>query len=137
MSAFFYALSAILIKVMNMINAFSLTIWSSFLAAPQLLILSLLFEDYPLSKLVDVSPQIWLILTISATLSLFGFFIWNHLISIYPVNQIVPFALLIPVFTLIASYLILGETTHRLALVGGLLAMGGVWLQARESTSST
>ena len=135
-AAFFYALSAILIKVINHINPLSITIWSSFFAVPQLLLLSHLFENHPLTKLVDVSPHIWLILSISAILSLIGFFIWNYLIHLYPVNQIVPFALLIPVFALLASYFILGETTHRLALVGGVMAMGGVWLQAREQQDS-
>ena len=131
-SAFFYALSAIMIKFIKGVHAFSITVWSSFFAAPQLFVLSFILEDYPLYSLGEVSQKIWVILTLSAAISILAFFIWNHLIGLYQVNQIVPFGMLIPLSALVASYFILGETTHSQALVGGVLALTGVYMQAMD-----
>jgi len=134
MSAFFYGLSAVIIKFINSSSSFAITTWTAMLSAPQVLLLSLIFEYKEILMISTVSYTCLLALLASAAISFFAFFLWNYLIGIYPVNQIVPFGMLIPISSLIASYYLLGETTHKMALIGGLITLLGVWLQISQTS---
>lgn len=118
------------VKFIKRTNALSLTIWSSLFASLQLFGFSLFFESPELTHLSMPSQNILVALIFSAAFNLFAAYLWNYLIQIYKVNQVVPFGMLLPVFSLIFSYYLLGETTHIVALLGGGLTLGSVCLQS-------
>ncbi len=55
-----------------------------------------------------------------------GFAVWGYLLSRYPAGKAAPFALLVPVFGGLSSYLVLGETLSPLRLVGSLMIFAGL-----------
>lgn len=136
LAAFFYGFSAILIKFIKNIDAMSLTVWTAFFASPQLFLLSFSMEHEDIKHIELLSNKVIFVVILSATLSLYSFYLWNRLIQLYKVNQIVPFGMLIPVSSLIFSYYLLGETTHFIALLGGCLTLLGVWLQSHKNSNS-
>lgn len=52
--------------------------------------------------------------------------IWTTLMKRHPSSQVAPFSMLVPVVGLAASWLILGERTPALELVGGAVVVAGV-----------
>ncbi len=55
-----------------------------------------------------------------------GYGLWYHLLRHHPVNQTMPFTLLVPVFGVVFGVLLLGETLTWRTVVGGLLTLFGV-----------
>jgi O-acetylserine/cysteine efflux transporter len=55
-----------------------------------------------------------------------GFAIWGRLLSSYPAGTAAPFALLVPVFGGLSSYLVLDETLTPQRLAGSLLIFAGL-----------
>lgn len=133
-AAFFYAFSAVYVKFLKKTDAISLTLWCSFFAALELLLGSFFFEKAELVNFAFPSGAVLFALVLSSSTNLLAFFLWNKLLQTYKVNQVVPFAMLLPVFSLVFSYFLLGETTHALALLGGAFTLVGVWLQSRGSS---
>jgi O-acetylserine/cysteine efflux transporter len=58
--------------------------------------------------------------------TLFGYSVWNFLISRYPVNRIAPFTLLVPLVGLTTGWLAFGETLKPIHFAGGGLLMLGL-----------
>ncbi|MEU9705472.1 EamA family transporter [Streptomyces sp. NPDC047981] len=69
-------------------------------------ILSILFQAYPNTLL--------------------GYAVWNWLLREYPVSTVAPLSLLVPVFGVLGSVLIFGETLPALKLVAGALIVAGL-----------
>jgi O-acetylserine/cysteine efflux transporter len=59
---------------------------------------------------------------------------WYYLLQYYPVSQIVPFSLLIPVFGMIASIALLEENITMGVIVGGALTVLGVAIVVSKGT---
>ena len=129
-SAFCYGFSAIYVKFLKNTNAISLTLWCSLFAACELFLGSLFFEHAELSQMTVPPIKICFALVGSSCTNLLAFFGWNYLLQLYKVNQVIPFAMLLPVFSLFFSYFLLGEMTEPLALFGGCLTLVGVWIQS-------
>jgi O-acetylserine/cysteine efflux transporter len=55
-----------------------------------------------------------------------GYGAWYHLLGKYPVHQVAPFLLLLPVTTVLGGVFLLGEALTSRLVVGGLLAISGV-----------
>lgn len=55
-----------------------------------------------------------------------GYAMWYHLLGQYPVYQVAPFLLLLPVTTVLGGVLLLDEALTARLLIGGGLAIGGV-----------
>lgn len=130
LAALSYACAFILTKYISL-DSFSMTIWSCLLACPWSLLLSFIFQEshellYPTTKTGIIS------FIISSFFSLIGFGLWNMLLKNYKVSQVVPMAMLVPVASLLFSYLILGEATHLMAIGGGVLTLIGVFCQIQS-----
>lgn len=123
-----YAIAAIQVKYIDL-SPFTITTWSSLFAMPQCFLVSLFLEESPLQRVAEASLSTWLLILAAAMTGVVALHFWNLLLKIYPLNQVVPFVMLIPVVALISSYFILGETTHYLALIGGAITLCGVAFQ--------
>lgn len=109
----------------------------SALAAPQLLVMSLLLETGQRTALLDANLEDWAAV---AVLAIGGFVaayvIWYGLLRRYRVDQIAPFALLMPIIGVLSAFLLLGERPSPIALGGGLIIFAGLAIVVREPSKA-
>ncbi len=123
-------------KKMSGVRMFSLVIWGCFVASFPMVILTLIFEG-PASILYSYHHATWvgvssLLYTVCIS-TWIGYGVWNWLISRYPISQVVPFTLMIPVIGIISSILILGESFELWKLISGLLVITGLYINLLNS----
>jgi O-acetylserine/cysteine efflux transporter len=96
-------------------------------AAPQLLVASLLFESGQVEALRSATLAVWIaVLVLAIGGYVVAYSIWYALMKIYRVDQVTPFALLMPVVGVLAGALLLSERLSTSALVGGLIVLAGL-----------
>lgn len=113
------------------INQLAFVVWASLVPPLPFLAFSLLLEGpaamaaalsgFSLGSLAAVAYLAW-----AATL--LGYGLWTRLLTRYPVNQVAPFSLLVPVVGLFTGWLVFGETLQSIHLMGGGLLMLGLAL---------
>ena len=104
----------------------------SALAAPQLLIISLLLETGQRQALLQANLIDWAAV---AVLAIGGFVaayvIWYDLLRRYRMDQIAPFALAMPIIGVLSAFLLLGERPSLITLGGGLIILAGLTIVVR------
>jgi O-acetylserine/cysteine efflux transporter len=96
-------------------------------AVPQALAASALLETGQWTAIRTASPADWAgLATVILAAYLVAYTIWYGLLRRYRVDQVTPFAFLMPLFGLIASALMLGETMSLVELAGGVVIMAGL-----------
>lgn len=113
------------------LDMFSLIIWSSLVPPIPLLLLAFtldtpqtlaaVFTEFRLAGFLAVAY-----LAFAATL--FGFGVWSHLLSRYPMSRVAPLSLLVPVTGLLTARVVLGESLSMLQWLGCLLVIAGLLL---------
>lgn len=128
-AAFVWGPGNVLSKKMGSVNVLSLVVWSSLIAWPPLLIVSLFLEG-PQLILESLHHLHWhsatAVLYITYLSTLLGFYIWNQLIHRYTLGMIAPFSLLSPVVGIVSSALVLNETIQPWKIVAGSLIILGL-----------
>lgn len=122
-----FAAANVQIKRLGAIDGFALNAWMGLFAAPQLLVLSSLFERGQWEAVKTASWQAWgalFYIAVLATIVAYG--LWYRLMRRYDVNQAVPFMLLIPLFGVLSGVVLLGEPVTWTLAIGGLATVGGV-----------
>ena len=122
-----WAVANILLKRYGPFDTLKLTAWGAVFTAPPLLILSAFFEHEQMAALGRASPVAWgslAFIAIGSSIVAYGF--WYFLLNRYAVGQVVPFALLSPVFSVLAGVVVLGDRLTLPILVGGLMTVAGV-----------
>jgi O-acetylserine/cysteine efflux transporter len=82
------------------------------------------------------------LLTVASTLytvtisSLFGYTVWNALLSRYPVGAVTPFALLVPVAGTVSAWIVLGQVPTAAEAVGGIVLLAGVAIASLRRASA-
>jgi O-acetylserine/cysteine efflux transporter len=74
--------------------------------------------------------SIFAVAYLSFIATLVGYGLWAKLMSRYPATQVAPFSLLIPVIGLVAAAALLGEVLSPAQIMGALLVMGGLLINA-------
>jgi O-acetylserine/cysteine efflux transporter len=130
MAGFFWACANLVVKSIGRVNMLHFVVWSSVFAVPPLFALSWLLEGPPsamLQTLQQASALTWTSVAWQAIgNSLFGFGVWNWLLSRHPAALVTPMALLVPVFGMSASALALGEPMQPWKVGAGALVMAGL-----------
>ena len=130
MAGFFWAGANLVVKSIGRVNMLHFVVWSSAFAVPPLFTLSWLLEAPPsamLQTLQQASLLTWVSVIWQAVgNTLFGFGVWNWLLSHHPAAVVTPLALLVPVFGMSASALALGEPMQPWKLSAGALVMAGL-----------
>lgn len=99
----------------------------SVVGAPQLLVASLLLEDGQMSSLLLADAwNWWAILVVGIGGFLLGYIIWFHQLTRFRVDQVTPFILMMPLFGVIASVMLLGETITDGFLISGCVVIAGL-----------
>ncbi|HXP97429.1 MAG TPA: EamA family transporter [Telmatospirillum sp.] len=126
-SALAAAFGNIQIKALGPINSFALSGWIALFVAPQMLLASILTEDGQWDAIRNATWHGWSSLSYSVLIVSIGTYcLWYPLIRRYPVNQVMPFTLLVPVFGVISGILMLGETLSVRTLLGSAATIAGV-----------
>jgi O-acetylserine/cysteine efflux transporter len=130
LAGLFWACANLVVKSIGRVNMLHFVVWSSVFAVPPLFALSWWLEGPPatmLNLLQHASALTWGAVVWQALgNSLFGFGVWNWLLSHHPAAQVTPMALLVPVFGMSASALALGEPMQPWKLGAGALVMAGL-----------
>ena len=123
----FWAWSNVLVKRMPDVKPFAIVGWMSLFAAPQLIVLSFIFES---GQIDAVAAGGWeLVATLAYTViaaSIVAHSMWYGLVQKYPLNAVVPFSMLIPIVGVSAGLLILEEPLTWQKAAGGTLPLAGV-----------
>ncbi|MDE3134434.1 MAG: EamA family transporter [Acidobacteriota bacterium] len=110
-------------------SGFGLTVWSGIVVPIPALALAFLVNG-PHTVDHAVTHIGWL--TIASTLytailcSLFGYGVWNSLLSRYPVGSVVPFALVVPVAGIATAWIALGQAPSISEVIGGAILLAGI-----------
>lgn len=137
-SALANAFSNIQIKALGPINSFALSGWIALFTAPQMLVASFCLENGQWEALVQSTWRGWSSLGYTVfVVSIGTYYLWYPLIRRYPVNQVMPFTLLVPVFGVVSGMMMLGETLNLRMALGGAATIAGVATIVLRRTTTT
>ncbi len=106
----------------------------SILAAPQLLLLSLLIEGNPYHIIYSASLFEWFqAIYLGLVMTALGIGIWYYLIGKYAAYIVSPFLLLVPVISVIGGVVFLNESLSIHMIYGGVIIILGVFISISPS----
>ena len=109
------------------LTGFQLTAWIGVIAAPQMLLASVIIEGNPVPALVTASIGDWATVAyLGVVMTVIGYSAWYFLLARYPVPMVLPLLLLLPVSTILGAIGFLGERPDAHVLIVGLIVIGGV-----------
>ena len=132
-SAAAWGTGSIMSKKFSTNNFLGVVVWGGLFAWPLLLLMSIIFEgtDQIINSFYQHNViSILAIIYIAYIATFVGFYIWNRLLSKYPVSTIAPFCLLVPIFGMISSILLLGETLDWWKIVATCLIISGLYINS-------
>lgn len=126
-----WAAGQVLAKTIHGVAGFAMIAWISVFAAPQLFLLSWIFESGQEQAIRTViSSNDWVvygtIIYLGLVMTAFGYAVFYHLLALYDVNQVMPFLLLLPVVSVIGGIVLLGEELTTWVMAGGAVIIVGV-----------
>ena len=131
LAAFSWASGNIVGKKAGRVNMLAYVVWSSVFAAPPLLLMSLVFEG-PARIGEGLSQAGWgawgAVAWQAFANTLFGYGVWSWLLSRHAASQIVPMALLVPVFGMSTAAWYLHEPLPGWKLTAAALVLSGLAL---------
>ncbi|WP_138379357.1 DMT family transporter [Luteithermobacter gelatinilyticus] len=124
-----YSIGTTLMRRMQTVSILRVQAWTAFYSVPLLLALSLWFETGQIAELVHLDALHWGMLIYTAVISsIVGYGGINYLLKHYPVAQIAPILLLVPVFATTAAVVFLDEVLSLRFLIGAGITLGGLGL---------
>lgn len=127
--AMFWAVGQAMVRQLSEISGLTLTAWVATLAAPQLLVSSLIFEHDHWQVIRTAGPMVWAaVLYLGLVMTALGYWLWYTLVRRNPVSSVAPFLLLMPVFAVAGGVVVLGEPLGLATLRGGALVIAGLGL---------
>lgn len=101
--------------------------WTALVSLPAFLILTVLFEQNQIASLQAAQwPALAGIVYGVLFASVIGYGLWSWLVRAYPVSQVMPFGLLMPVAGIAIGSTVFDEPLSSRTMIGGALAMAGV-----------
>ncbi|MHC8596869.1 DMT family transporter [Arenicellales bacterium IMCC55707] len=128
--ALVWAIGQIMYKrISSQIDGLTGIAWIGVIAAPQMLIGSMIFETGQVDALMNASWVGWAsVVYLGLIMTVVGYGIWFTVLARNPVSHVMPVLLVLPVFTVIFSMLLLGERPSLEVLLGGITILAGVSL---------
>lgn len=120
--------SSVQIKLLgDDVEVLNLNAWVALLAVPQTLVASFIFESGQWQAIATADLKSWAVIAYQAIfVNVVGYSIWYRMMRKFPVNQVMPFTLLVPIFGVLSGVLALGEKLTGLMLLGAALTLAGV-----------
>lgn len=119
----------VIVRQARPVDMFAFLVWACAFAAVALVVLTLATRGLaPFADLgAFLAPRALFSIGFQAWVTtLFGYWVWNSLMKTYPVSQVAPLSLLVPVAGLVTSYLVYGETIGGARLFGALGILAGI-----------
>jgi O-acetylserine/cysteine efflux transporter len=130
-----WAIGQVMIRQLGAVGGFTLIAWVAMLSTPQLFVASWVLEDNHWQLIREANWVVWgTVVYLGLVMTALGYGIWYHLLGRYPVNQVAPFLLLLPVTSVIGSVVVLGETLSLPVAMGGAVVIAGVAFIVLEKT---
>ncbi len=110
-------------------SGFALTVWSGVVVPIPAFILALTVNGpHAVSYAIDHIGWVTVASTLYTAIlcSLFGYGVWNSLLSRYQVGSVVPFSLLVPVAGITTAWIALGQVPTASEVIGGLILLAGI-----------
>ena len=126
--AFFYGLSQVFSRYLKNLDVKFTNTFMSLVGFVILFTLSVLFEGTSIQTIKNISIGSWLrVLYAGAIISLLGHLMMFYLYKFYPIDMVLPFYALFPVFGLILTFFIFGEVPSLVTVTGGLIVITSVF----------
>ena len=130
-----WAIGQVMIRQLGEVGGFTLIAWVAIVSTPQLFLASWVLEDNHWQLIREANWVVWgTVVYLGLVMTALGYGIWYHLLGRYPVNQVAPFLLLLPVTSVIGSVVVLGETLSLPVAIGGAVVVAGVAFIVLEKT---
>jgi O-acetylserine/cysteine efflux transporter len=147
--AFAWSVCNVLVRRARPADMFAFLVWASAFATLALVVLTLCVKGWaPFSRLeAFLGPKALFSIGFQAWVTtLFGYWVWNSLVKTYPVSQVAPLSLLVPVAGLATSHLVYGEAIGGTKLLAAFCILSGIalmyfgaplaaWWQRRQAVS--
>jgi O-acetylserine/cysteine efflux transporter len=109
------------------IDGWRLNAWPALIAAPVMLMLSFLTEHGQIEAIRTASATAWFTMVYQvAIVTALCYGLWYSMMRRYPINQVMPFTLLEPVFGALTAVLLLHEGWDWMMVVGALVTVSGL-----------
>ena len=132
---FAWALGQVMVRKLKDVSGMQVTAWIAAFAAPQLFLMSAIFENGQEEAIRTANPLVWwTVLYLGLVMTCLGYYFWNTLIRHHDVSKVAPFLLLLPVFSVLGGNVFLGETITLEKFYGGttiLLGIGVIVLNSK------
>ena len=126
-AAMVWATSNLQMKRLSDIDGFALNGWMALISAPLLLLTSLTLEEGQWDIIASADWGDWgTVIYQAVVVVIVGYGLWYRLLRRHPVNQVMPFTLLVPLFGVLSGILFLGEAMSWQLAVGGAATIAGV-----------
>jgi O-acetylserine/cysteine efflux transporter len=128
LAALSWSFSNIIMKTMKNVNLLQLMVWSCAVPPLPLFALSYMMETHePVQVISSITMQTWLALAFVSYIStLIAFSIWGYLLRNNTAASVTQFALLIPIVSMVTSYILLGEQLSSIDFIGSSVVITGV-----------
>ncbi|MEH6456445.1 MAG: EamA family transporter [Cocleimonas sp.] len=122
-----WAVGQVMIKKLGKVGGFMLISGIALMATPQLYIASFLLESNQIEQIKSAPLEAWLAVAyLGLIMTALAYALWYRLLGLYPINQVMPFLLLLPVTSVAGGLFFLDESLTLKIALGGLLALIGV-----------
>lgn len=126
-AALVWAIANIQMKRLADVDGFALNGWIALLALPQLALGSFVLERGQVAAVLTADARAWAAIAYQAVVVvILCYGLWYRLLRRYPVNQTMPWTLLVPVFGVASGVLVLDEPFTRNLAIGGAATVLGV-----------
>jgi O-acetylserine/cysteine efflux transporter len=131
--AFAWAVGQAMVRRVQGVDGWTMTAWVAVFAAPQLLVMSLIFESGHVRAVESANWIVWTtVVYLGLVMTAFGYGLWYTLVRRHPLSTVGPFLLLLPFFSVAAAAIFLGERLTWQATLGGLVLLAGVGVIVTE-----
>ncbi len=126
------AYSVILNKVTQMYNVFTIVLWQNVFSSIAFGILFLIFDIQSFIKIGFCNESFVYVAILGIFASNIAFLLYTYSIRFFGVSKIGIFTNLIPIFTIISSFFILGESISLVKYLGIALVLIGLYISERK-----
>ncbi|WP_053243186.1 EamA family transporter [Clostridium sp. DMHC 10] len=132
-SAISFSIYSILVKSVNKKYSQIFVVRKMFFYGVLTMLPALCFSDISLFKIASLSIKMLLnILYLSIFASILCFIMWNKAIIIIGSVKTANYIYFVPMITIISSIIVLHERVNALMIVGGILIIGGVFINEND-----
>ena len=128
-AAFSWSVCNVIVRQAGPADMFAFLVWACAFAAIALVVLTLCTKgSAPFARLdAFLAPAALFSIGFQAWVTtLFGYWVWNSLLKQYPVSQVAPLTLLVPVAGMLTAHLVYGEPVGGARLLAALCILSGI-----------